>query len=617
MPIYNFINLKLVSTYILLIFILPTLKNAYAQNLTTSHGFALHGDLKYSKNFKHFDYVNPKAPKGGQLKLMGFGTYDSLNPYTLKGTSPFNTAGQFIYGFSELNETLLIGTGNYSPSGDEPQSAYGLLAQSLTYPENVKWVEFTIRSNATFHDKHKIDADDVVFSFKTLIEKGHPRFQQSLFGVASISAKSDRVVHVEFKEANQRANILRIGEMPILPKHFWEFQQFERSSQTKPLLSGPYEIADFDIGNSISLKRKTDFWGSSLNIYQGRFNFDTISIDYYRDQAVAFEAFKAGNFDLFYDYMAKNWASAYDFPALKNGKVLKQEINHQIPSTTQGFFFNTRLERFKDVRVRQAISLMFDFEWTNKALFNQAYARNTSYYPNSDFSAKGLPTPKELALLEPFRASLPPELFTQPFTLTQTKGNGNIRAQTKQALTLLKQAGWVIQNGKLIDQQSHKAFEFEILVRQVGIKRILMPFIKNLEKLGITATARLVDATQYKVRMDNFDFDMTTYSLSQGNAPSYEQRDYFHSSNVDVIGNQNYSGVKHPAVDAIIEAVIKAKDRPSLIDAMRALDRVLLWHHYTIPNWHLDYHRLAYWDKFKRPDIQPAYKLGIENWWSR
>lgn len=588
---------------------------SHASALTTQHGFALHGDLKYPLDFKHFDYVNPEAPKGGTINLMGFGTFDSLNPYTLKGTSPFNTAGQFIYGFSELNETLLIGTGSYSPSGDEPQSAYGLIAETLTYPDNIKWVEFKIRTNAYFHDGHKIDADDVVYSFKTLIEKGHPRFQQSLFGVASITAKTSNIVRVEFKEANQRANILRIGEMPVLPKHFWEFKKFERSAQTKPLLSGPYEISSFDIGNSFTLKRKPDFWGHKLNVYQGRYNFDEVKVDYYRDQAIAFEAFKAGNFDLFYDYIAKNWASGYDFPALNNGQVQKEEIKHQIPSTTQGFFFNTRKTLFKNVKIRQALSLMFDFEWTNKTLFNQAYTRNQSHFPNSDFAVRGLPSKSELALLEPFRSSLPPALFKEPFTLPKTSGNGNIRKQTKQALKLLEDANWKIADGRLTNTESGKVFEFEILVQQAGIQRLIMPFIKNLERIGITASARLVDATQYKVRMDNFDFDMTTYSLSQGNAPSYEQRDYFHSSNVNIPGSQNYSGIALPVVDALVNKVISAKGRIELINAMRALDRVLLWKHYTIPNWHLDYHRLASWDKFNRPAKQAAYKLGIENWW--
>ena len=606
-------NLKMSKIVTLSFLLLSSLLQA--SELITQHGFALYGDLKYPANFKHFDFINPDAQKGGDLKLMGVGTFDSLNPYTLKGTSPINTAGQFVYGFSELNETLLMGTGSYSPSGDEPQSAYGLLAESLTYPANIEWVEFKIRPEAHFHDGHKVDAEDVIYSFKTLLEKGHPRFQQSLFGVKSIAAKNKNIVRVNFKEANQRSNILRIGEMPIIAKHYWEFRQFERSSQIKPLLSGPYEIESFDIGSSLTLKRKKDFWGKDLNLYKGRFNFNSIKIEYYRDQAIAFEAFKAGDFDLFYDYMAKNWATAYDFPALHNGQVLKEEISHQIPSTTQGFFFNSRKELFKNVKVREALSLMFDFEWTNKALFNQAYSRNQSYFPNSDFSARGLPSPEEHALLKPFKSILPPELFTQPFALPSTSGNGNIRKQTKQALHLLRQAGWEIKAGKLTNIKNKQTFQFEILMRQASIQRLIMPYIKNLEKIGITATARLVDATQYKVRMDNFDFDMTTYSLSQGNAPSYEQRDYFHSSNIDIPGSQNYSGVNHPAVDALINAVIRASGRPELVNAMRALDRVLLWNYYTVPNWHLNYHRLASWNKFNKPNKQPIYKLGVENWW--
>ena len=590
------------------------------KSITVSHGFALYEDLKYPESFEYYDFVNPDAPKGGTLNLMGFGSYDSLNPYTLKGISPFNTPGQFIWGFSELNETLLIGTGNYSPSADEPQSAYGLLAQSITYPANHKWVRFKIRSQSTFHDGHKIDADDVVFSYETLITKGHPRFQQALLGIESVKAFSPDLVHIEFKEANQAANILRIGEMPILPKHFWKGKDFERSTQIKPLLSGPYKISDYKIGQSITLSREPDFWGNNidgkeLNVYRGRFNFDRIQIEFYRAQGIAFEGFKSGNFDLFYDYMAKNWAKSYDFPAFKNGKVIREEIAHEIPSTTQAFFLNARRPQFKNRLVRKAIGLMFDFEWTNKALFNNAYQRNHSYFPNSEFSATGLPVGQELDLLLPFKARLPAELFTSEFKQPVTKGNGNTRQQTKEALKLLKQAGWILKDTKLIHKDSGQVFEFEILIRQAGIQRVLMPFIKNLERIGITATPRMIDTAQYKTRLDQFDFDMTTASLGQGNAPSYEQRDYFHSSNGVIQGSQNYAGISDPVVDALIEKVISAQSRRELITAMRALDRVLLWQHYTIPNWHIDFHRLAYWDKFSRPDTAIPYKLGIENWW--
>tara|TARA_R110001592_G_scaffold138511_4_gene357659 strand:+ start:46398 stop:48209 length:1812 start_codon:yes stop_codon:yes gene_type:complete len=592
------------------------------ETIIESHGFALYGDLKYPENFQHFAYVNPKAPKGGDLRLMGFGSFDSLNPYTLKGMSPFNTPGQFMFGFSELNETLLIGTGDYSPSADEPQSAYGLIAKSIRYPSDISWLEFNINPKAKFHDRHPINAEDVVFSYKTLIDKGHPRFKQIFLGIKSVNAINDKLVRFTFKDKHQRANILRAGELPVLPKHFWQDKDFARSSELTPLLSGPYEVKDYKMGQQMTLQRHKDFWAKDLNVYKGRYNFDSVTIDFYRDQNIAFEGFKAGQFDLFYDYTAKNWAMAYDFPAISQGNVVKEEIVHKIPSPTQAFFFNVRRPIFQDKRVRKALSLMFDFEWTNKSLFNDAYKRNQSFYPNSDFQATGLPGSDELALLKPFKDSLPQELFTQKFTLPVTNADGNIRTQLRQASKLLKEAGWVLKEQQLVHKQTGKAFEFEILMRQAGIQRVLLPFIKNLERLGITAIPRLIDTAQYKVRLDQFDFDMTIVSLSQGHAPSYEQRDYFHSSTSMQEGSQNYAGIHNPVVDSLIDKVLSAQNRPELVTSMKALDRVLLWEYYSIPNWHLNYHRLASWQKFERPksasakDLSP-YKLGIENWWAK
>lgn len=599
---------------VLALFFLHAVTLQAEQSITRTHGFALYGDLKYPSDFAHFDFVNPQAPKGGTLRLMGFGSFDTLNPYTLKGTSPINTPGQFMYGFSELNETLLVGTGSYAVPGDEPQSAYGLIAEWLEYPQDMRWVRFKIRDQAHFHDGHAMDAEDVVFSFNTLIKQGHPRFQQKWLNVESLVAESDRIVLATFKQTNQAANILRIGELPVLPQHFWENRNFDASSETKPLLSGPYEVSKVVHGKSLTFTRKDDFWAKDLNIYIGRFNFDTVRIDYYRDQSVAFEAFKSGEFDMFYDYTAKNWAQAYDFPALKEGKVIKEEIAHEIPSGTQGFFFNTRRALFQDKRVRQAISLMFDFEWTNKNLFNDAYQRSQSIYPNSPFSATGLPTQEELRLLSPHKAVLPKELFSEAFALHKTAGNGNVRSAQRQALDLLKQAGWELQDHQLVNQATGQAFEFEILLRQSGLQRVLLPFIKNLERLGIKAEIRLLDTAQYKARLDQFDYDMMTFVLSQGQAPSFEQRDYFHSDQIDVTGSQNYAGVNNPVVDAILDHVLNAGSREELVTAMRALDRVLLWHHYIVPNWHLSYHRIAYWDQFNRPEQTP-YVLGVENWW--
>tara|TARA_R110002072_G_C7949269_1_gene533024 strand:- start:155 stop:2062 length:1908 start_codon:yes stop_codon:yes gene_type:complete len=598
-------------------------KYSYAEEtIIESHGFALYGDLKYPEGFDHFDYANPNAPKGGDLTLMGFGSFDTLNPYTLKGMSPFNTPGQFMFGFSELNETLLIGTGDYSPSADEPQSAYGLIAKSIRYPADISWLEFTINPHAYFHDHHKINADDVVFSYQILIEKGHPRFQQTLLGVQSVVAINNEVVRFTFKDKNQRANILRAGELPVLPKHFWLEKDFERSSEVTPLLSGPYKVKDFKMGQKITLERNEDFWAKNLNVYQGRYNFDSVTIEYYRDQNIAFEGFKAEQFDLFYDYTAKNWAMAYNFPAIRQGKVVKEEIEHKIPSPSQAFFFNIRRPIFQDKRVREALSLMFDFEWTNKSLFNDAYKRNQSFYPNSDFQALGLPDEGELALLEPFKKVLPKAIFTQEFSLPVTSADGNIRSQMRQASKLLNEAGWVLKDHQLVNKQTGKVFEFEILMRQAGIQRVLLPFIKNLERLGIKAIPRLIDTAQYKVRLDQFDFDMTIASLSQGHAPSYEQRDYFHSSTSMLEGSQNYAGIHNPVVDSLLDIILAAQNRSELVTSMKALDRVLLWEYYTIPNWHLNYHRLASWQKFERPrslngdDLTP-YKLGVENWWAK
>jgi microcin C transport system substrate-binding protein len=590
-------------------------ENRGSIKIVSGHGLALYGDPKYPANFSHFEWTNKQAPKGGTLRLMGFGTFDSLNPYTLKGTSPFNTPGMFMYGFTELNESLMIGSGSYSPSGDEAQTAYGLLAETIRYPEDFRWVEFDIRPQAAFHDGHKVDAEDVVFSFTTLIEDGHPRFQQTLLDIADVEARSKQTVRFNLKPGAGKQAVFRAGEMPVLPKHFWEELDFATSSQVTPLLSGPYKIGKVDLGSRVELQRVEDFWGSTLNVYQGRYNFDTVSIDFYRDQSVAFEAFKSNEFDLFYDYTAKNWASAYDFPAVQNQEVIKEEIAHQIPSGTQGFFFNTRRDLFKDIRVRQAITELFDFEWVNNSLFHNAYERNLSYFPNSRYAASGIPSGNELALLEPFRTQLPKTLFTEPFSLTQTKGDGNIRNKLRLATALLREAGWVIQEGKLRHKETGKSFEFEFIYRQAGLERIIMPFIKNLERVGITVSPRLVESAQYKARLDNFDFDMMTFVLSQGNAPSYEQRDYYHSSLKDVAGSQNYAGIAHPIIDALIEKLLDVRNEDELIATMRALDRVLMSQYYLVPNWHIGKHRLARWNKFGRPKTQTPFKLGTENWW--
>jgi microcin C transport system substrate-binding protein len=588
------------------------------ESIKQSHGFALYGDLKYPSSFTHLDYVNPAAPKGGQIKLMGFGTFDTLNPYTLKGISPINTPGQYMYGFSEETDSLLAGTEGVSRSGDEPQSAYGLIAESVSYPIDIRWAIFKIRDIAQFQDGHKIDADDVLFSWHTLIKNGHPQFRQKLKGIESVSKIDEHSVKVTFKQANSGADLLRFGEMPILPEHYWKNKDFSKTILTPPLISGPYKIESLSAGKYLVFVRNTHYWARNLPILKGRYNFDKVQFDYYRDQTVAFEGFKSSEFDAFIDYTAKNWAAGYNFPALLNKKVIKAEIPHHIPSGTQGLFFNTRKTIFNSVEVREAISLLFDFEWTNRNIFHNAYTRNNSYFPNSVYdSSISTPDETELVYLTPYANELPAEFFKQPFSPSQHPGNGSIRKQLKKALNLFKQAGWTLKKGILYNDTSNQPFKFEILLRQAGMKRVIEPFIENLRKAGIQVTERLVDANQYKVRLDNFDYDMTTFVLSQSLSPSHEQRGYFHSSTVNIKGSRNYAGIAHPVVDSLTEKIIRAKTREELISATKALDRVLLWNHYIIPNWHLNYHRIAYWDRFKQPENQPPYTLGFETWWAK
>lgn len=585
--------------------------------LTEAHAISLYGNPKYPEHFSHFDWVNPDAPKGGTLRLMGFGTFDSLNPYTLKGTSPFNTPGLFMYGFSELNEPLMAGSGSYSPAADEVQSAYGLIAKTIRYADDFSWVEYDIREQAHFHDGHPIDAEDVVFSFYTLIEKGHPRYQQSLIDVEKAEVISEHRVRFTLKTGASKQAVFRTAELPVLPKHYWHDKDFERASEITPLLSGPYKIAKVDMGSSITLERAPEFWGKDLNIYKGRFNFDRVQFDFYRDQAIAFEAFKSGEFDIFYDYTAKNWAQAYDFPALNEGKVSKRAIPHSIPSGTQGFFFNTRRELFSDRRVRKAIAQLFDFEWTNSSLFHDAYERNLSYFPNSRYASTGLPSEAELALLNPHKNTLPNEVFSTPFNFIKSKGDGNIRSKMREAMKLLKAAGWHLSGEALVHKKTGQVFEFEFIYRQAGLKRVILPFIKNLARLGITATPRLLESAQYKSRLDTFDFDMMTFVLSQGNAPSYEQRDYYHSELVDVEGSFNYAGIQNKTVDMLIDKLLHADSEQTVITVMNALDRVLLNEHYIVPNWHIGMHRVAYWNTLGMPAAPLPYKLGTENWWAQ
>lgn len=595
-----------------LIFGLATSFPALA-TLSESHGYAQFGTLKYPASFTHFDWVNPEAPKGGTLRIMASGSFDTLNPYTFKGTSPVATANFLQYGVTELNEPLMVGTGQYDPSGDEPASSYGLIAQSVEYSEDRSWVVFNLRPEARFHDGKPITAYDVAFSYRLLLKEGHPQYRTNLQEVKRVDILNRHRVRFVLKRSNNPLLILRLGELPVLPQHYWKDRDFKTTTFEPPLGSGPYRITQVNPGRSLSFERVENWWGASLPVNRGKYNFDRVEVDFYRDSHVAFEAFKAGEFDLYIEQQAKNWANNYRFPAVSRGDVVRAEIPHQIPTQTQALFMNTRRNTFEDVRVREALGLMFDFEWTNRTLFNGSYTRAASYYPNSEFSAKGKPEGAEWLLLSPFRAQLPPQLFSEPFQMPTTDGRGIPRETLRRALGLLADAGWKPSGQRLLNDKG-QALRFEILLVNPNLERILQPFTENLASIGIQANLRTVDRAQYKQRLDQFEFDMILLTLPQTLSPGLEQSLYFHSSQASVKGGKNYAGISDPVVDALLDKLLSARSRNEQVAATRALDRVMLWQHYTIPNWYIDYHRLAYRNRFAFVTT-PPYTLGLRTWW--
>ena len=581
--------------------------------LSESHGYAQFGTLRYPATFTHFDWVNPDAPKGGTLKVMAFGTFDTLNPYTFKGTSPVSTANFLQYGVNELNETLMAGTGQYAPSGDEPTSSYGLIAQSVEYNEGRSWVVFNLRPEARFHDGTPITAYDVAFSYNLLLKEGHPQYRTNLQEVQRVDILGPKRIRFVFKRAGNPLLILRLGELPVLPQHYWVNRNFKATTFEPPLGSGPYRITKVTPGRQLVFEHVKNWWGANLPVNRGKYNFDRVEVEFYRDSDVAFEAFKAGEFDIYIEHQAKNWANGYNFPAVRRGEVIKADIPHQIPTQTQGLFMNSRRPAFAQAKVREALGLMFDFEWTNRTLFNGAYKRALSYYPNSEFSASGIPQGHEWLMLSPWRNQLPPELFSQAFALPQTDGRGIPRETMRQALGLLAESGWKLSGQRLLNSEG-KPLRFEILLVNPNLERILQPYVENLASIGVDARLRTVDRAQYKQRLDQFDFDMILMTLDQTLSPGLEQWQYFHSSQANVKGSKNYAGVSSPLVDQLLERLLAAQNRDEQLSAGRALDRVLLWQHYIIPNWYLNYHRLAYRNRFAFVTT-PPYTLGLSAWW--
>ena len=567
-----------------------------------AHGIAMHGDLKYGPGFTHFDYVNPDAPKGGELRLYALGTFDSFNPFIIKG-NPDDGSGR-IY------DTLL------TSSADEPFSEYGLLAESVETPPDRSWVIFRLRKEARWHDGQPVTADDVLWSYETLRSKGQPFYRAYYANVDKAEKLDERTVKFTFKPGENRELPLIMGQLTVLPKHYWASREFDATTLDPPLGSGPYRIGTFEAGRWSSYERVPDYWGKDLAVNRGRHNFDRVRYDYYQNMTVAQEALKAGAYDLRVEASSKDWATAYDAPAVREGRLVKGEFPHSRPAGMQGYAFNMRRPLFQDRRVRQAIGYALDFEWANRALFYGQYTRSRSYFGNSELAANGIPQGAELAVLEPLRDKLPPEVFAQEYQPPVTDGSGNMRENLRQAYDLLKAAGWTVdpKTKKLVNAQG-QPFEFEILLIDPAYERITLPFAKNLERLGVTARVRTVDTAQYKKRVDDFDFDMVIWAWPQTLSPGNEQRSYWSSAYADQPGNPNVVGLKDPVIDALVEQVIAAPDRANLVARVHALDRALQWGFYVVPNWYIGYDRIAYWDKFGRPEVIPAQGVQLDAWW--
>jgi microcin C transport system substrate-binding protein len=574
------------------------------------HGMSAFGDLQYPADFPHFGYVNPNAPKGGVYSEAvssrgyhgSFLTFDSLNAYILKG----NGALGMDYNFASLMVR----------SGDEPDAMYGLAAKSVRIADNGLTYRFTLRDEAKFHDGTPLTAHDVVWSLTTLKEKGHPIITQLLRDFAGAEALDDRTLVVKFGAKRGRDVPLFVASLPIFSKAFYARNEFDQTTLTPPLGSGAYKVGRVEVGHFIEFDRVKDWWGANLPVEKGTNNFDTIRYEYYRDREVAFVGFTARNYLFREEYTARTWATRYDFPAFKDGRVKRDIIPDDTPSGAQGWFMNMRRDMFKDRRVREAMINAFDFEWINKNIMYGAYKRTQSVFQNSPLMAAGRPDAAELALLEPFRGKVPDEVFGEPYVPPATDGSGQDRRALRLAAQRLNEAGIALKDGKRL-LPNGQPMVIEFLSEEPSFNPHHLAYIKTLEALGIQATLRVVDPVQYRKRVDDFDFDITVERMSFSSTPGDSLRNYFSSQAAATRGSQNLAGIADPAIDALVDLVIGAKTRPELTSACKALDRVIRAGRYWVPQWYLASHRIAYWDVFGRPERQPRYFRGIpDTWWS-
>ncbi|MDH4568368.1 ABC transporter substrate-binding protein [Pseudomonas sp. BN414] len=557
---------------------------------------------KYPATFTNFSWVNPDAPKGGVLRLAGVGGFDSLNPFIPRG----NSADQLGLIYDSLTF--------HSP--DEPFTEYGLLAEKIEKAPDNSFVRFYLNPKARFNDGQPVTAEDVVFTFNMLVEHGDPMYRHYYADVAKVEAEDKQRVRFDFKHHGNRELPLIIGQIQVLPKHYWDGRDFGKTNMEPPVGSGPYRIAKVDAGRSIRYERVKDWWAKDLPVTRGYYNFDAVTVDYYRDMSVSLEAFKAGQFDFNLEYSAKDWATGYEGPALRAGKIVKEAIPNHNPTGMQGFAFNIRRPVFQDRRVREAIALLFDFEWANKQLFFSSYKRTSSYFENSEMASHEMPDADELKILEPLRSQVPAEVFNQVFQPPVSDGSGIIRDQKRRAYQLFMEAGYKIENDKMVGPDG-KPLAFEFLTAQANLERVILPFKRNLAELGIDLQIRRVDVSQYINRLRSRDFDMIPATWGQSNSPGNEQMEYWHSRSADSAGSRNFIGLRDPAIDKLVEGLIRADSRQSLVEHARALDRVLLWGHYVVPNYYVDTYRVAYWNQFQRPETTPLYDFGLMTWWQK
>lgn len=588
--------MKFVRLFILSLLLVGTV--SHAQTIKENYAFAVIGEPKYAINFSHFDYVNPAAPKGGNITLSYIGTFDSFNRFALRGNAAVRT--------ESLYDSL------FTTSDDEPGSYYPLIAEVARYADDYSWVEVSINPRATFHDGSPIRASDVAFTFHKFMTEGVPQFRLIYKGT-TVKAISPLTVRIELGEPGKE-NMLSLFSLPVMPEKFWKDHKLSDPLSSPPLGSGPYRITGWRMGQYVTYSRVKDYWGATLPVNRGRWNFDSIRYDYYLDDNVAFEAFKAGAFDMRTEGSAKNWATRYIGSNFDRGYIIKDEQPNTSAQDTRWLAFNIQRPVFTDRRVREAVSLAFDFEWMNKALFYNAYSRTNSYFQNTEYAARNYPDAAELTLLAPMKADLPPEVFTSIYTPPVSKGDGYDRENLLKASELLKQAGWEMKDQKLVNSQTGKPFVFEMLLPSGGNNQWVLPFQHNLARLGITMEVRQVDNSQITNRLRTRDYDMMPRVWRAMPWPSSDLQISWSSQYID--STYNSPGVKSPILDKLIAQIIQAQgDKQKLLPLGRALDRVLTWNYYMLPMWYMAADQVAYWDKFSMPGIRPVYSLGFDTWW--